>query len=99
ENFDKLLNYVHDNQRQLLIICQDMEPAILDMLVQNKVKANFKVCVCRAPGFGEEQKDLVEDIGAILGITPFIENEGLEFDKLQDEEILQYLGVSKGVTI
>lgn len=98
-NLDALLEKVNNERRELLIICKDMDPLVLDMLIKNKHQANFKVCVCKAPGFGEEMKQMLEDLAVTLNIIPFFENEGEDFEELPFEAAIKRVGISNGMTI
>lgn len=98
-NFDYLLNTIAEEQGSLLIIAPDVDINISDMLIRNKINANFKVCVCRPPGFGDEQKENLKDIGSVLGKEPFIENEGLDFDLIPSIEIFDLIPKSTEVII
>jgi len=99
-NFDLLLQAVSQAQEPLLIICKDIEPSVLTMLVENSTAGQLKVCVCKAPGFGEQQNEELEDIGVVLGKRPFMENDGLNFNTItlkEDESILDYIPRSEGI--
>lgn len=98
-NFDALLNQVNEKEGALLIICQDMETNISDMLIQNKMNAGFKVCVCKAPEFGTQQIEILKDLGAVLGKEPFLENEGIDFDSIPAEELLNHIPQSEAIAV
>lgn len=98
-NFGHLLEQIHNNQDSLLIICKDIDPSVSDMLLRNKVDSGFKVCVCTAPGFGNEQADMLKDLGTVLGKQPFIENGPISFNDLPMEKIFDYIPQSEAVVI
>jgi chaperonin GroEL len=98
-NFQFLLEQVVAEESSLLIICKDMDISISDVLVREASKANIKVCVCSAPGFGNEQSDHLKDLGVVLGKEPFIENEGIDFDHIPADEILDYLPISSSIIV
>lgn len=90
DNLNALLQVISFHQESLLIICKGMDPSILKMLVGNVVDGNIKVCVCLAPGFGEDQNNTLKDLGIMLGKAPFMENEGIDFESIKiGEEILK----------
>jgi chaperonin GroEL len=102
DNFDALLQAIGKDQHSLLILCKDMDPQILGMLVENVTKGVLKVCVCKAPGFGEQQNEELDDIGTMLGYPPFMENSGRTLESLEiDDEItiLDLLPQSEGVMV
>jgi len=56
-----------------LIIADDFESTVLKTLVANRMKADFKVCAIKAPSFGQNKKDILQDIAILtngLAITP-----------------------------
>ena len=98
-NFDSLLGGIHQRQASLVIICQDMDPVVSEMLIENKTKAGFKVAVCKAPAFGDEQSELLKDLGTVLGKQPFLQNGDILFDELPQEEIFEHIPQSKEIVI
>lgn len=90
DNLRSLFKIIAEKQESLLIICKDIDPSVLGMLVKAKADGALKVCVCKAPEFGNEQINLLHDLGVMLGKSPFLENEGLNFNdievRLDDEE-------------
>lgn len=82
ENFDTLLQTIMTKKKSLLIISKDIDPAVQGMLIDN-IKNGLQVCVCKAPGFGEQQNETLRDIGTMLGFNPFLENDGNDFNELK----------------
>lgn len=82
ENLNQLLIHINKEQIPLLIICPDMDSSVSDMLIENKMKNVFKVCVCKTPGFGEEQLEEIHDLATVLGCVPFLEKEAISFDSI-----------------
>lgn len=98
-NLDFLYDHCSKNDIPLLIICKDMDIMYQNMIIQNKRSGAIKVCVVRAPGFGNEQEDLLYDLGVSLGKTPFIENKGLDFDKIDKDSLISYLPIAEKVFV
>lgn len=63
------LEYAAENQRDLLIIADDLEPEIMQVLVVNKLKGALSVCVIRPPSLGELKLELLDDLATMLGCT------------------------------
>lgn len=110
DNLNLLLKSCVVNQYALLIICKDIDHSVLGPIVQAKVDGTLKACVCKAPEFGEEQNNLLRDLGVMLGKTPFLEKEGVDFDEIiiplnQNEmpvdynDLFKYLPRSESVLI
>ncbi|MEN9343844.1 MAG: heat shock protein 60 [Chlamydiota bacterium] len=71
-----LLQAVASTATELLIICEDLEGDALSTLVVNKLRGTLKVCVVKAPGFGDRRKAMLEDIAVLTGATLVSEETG-----------------------
>jgi len=98
DNLDILLTQIHEGDKSLLIICEDIDEFVLNIMAENKVKKNFKICVCRVPGFGNDKIDILNDLSIVMGKEIFTD-EGLDFYSLDNENILDYLPQSEEITI
>ncbi|WP_050635831.1 chaperonin GroEL [Candidatus Stoquefichus sp. SB1] len=90
-----ILEQVMQSNKPLLLIADDFEQEVISTLVVNKLRGTFNVVATKAPGFGDNQKEILQDI-AILTNAKFY-NKELNMN-LKDMQ-LEDLGSAKKVHI
>jgi chaperonin GroEL len=60
-----LLEEIVQNSKPLLIIADDLENEVISTLIVNKLRGTFNVVATKAPGFGDNRKNILEDIALL----------------------------------
>ena len=102
---DEKINYLRDiyeviqkvveEDRNLLIIADDMEGEALGTLLMNSAKGNLKVVVVQAPFYSDKKKDTLEDIAVTTGTQVFSKANGYNVKSVE----LSDLGEAKSITV
>ncbi|OHE42336.1 MAG: chaperonin GroL [Tenericutes bacterium GWF2_57_13] len=90
-----LLEQVVQMSKPLLIIADDIENEVLSTLIVNKLRGTFNVVATKAPGFGDNQKEILADIAMMTGATFVAKDLGMEIKDVT----VDFLGQAKKVVV
>ncbi|MFH0845953.1 MAG: chaperonin GroEL [Patescibacteria group bacterium] len=73
---------IETGKKDLVIIAEDLDGEALTTLVLNRIRGAFNVLAIKAPGFGNEKKELLNDLAITLGAKVVTEETGLKLEKI-----------------
>ncbi len=90
-----VLEKVAREGRSLFIIAEDLEGEAQTALILNLIRGALKVCAVKAPGFGDDQKEILEDIALLTGGQVVSEEKGLKLEQFNEA----WLGTARKVAV
>lgn len=81
--------------KPLFIITEDLDGEAQTALILNLIRGVVKVCAVKAPGFGDEQKEMLEDLAILTGAKVVSEEKGMKLENLDES----WLGSARRVHI
>lgn len=90
-----LLNSVSQSGHPLLIVCEDCTSEALMTLVANNMQGNIRVCVVKAPYFGDTRKEFLNDLCILTGAEFISDDTGVKLTNVD----VNYLGMAKSVKV
>jgi chaperonin GroEL len=90
-----ILEAVAQQGKPLFIICEDLDGEALAAIVLNIIRGAIKVVAVKAPGFGDDQKEILEDIAVLTNGQVISEEKGMSLETAT----VDMLGTAKKITV
>jgi chaperonin GroEL len=90
-----LLEGVMRAGKELLIIAEDVEGEALTTLIVNRLRGTLKVVAVKAPGYGDNRKEMLKDIAILTGGQVISEEVGMQLK----DATMDMLGRAKSVKV
>ena len=86
-----VLEMIAREARPLIIVAEDIDGQALAALIMNAIRGTLKIAAIKAPGYGEERRNTLDDLATSVGATFITRESGI---KLADVE-MKHLGSAK----
>ena len=96
DNVDEMLpilEVVARDGRPFVIVAEQIEGQLLAALIINRMRNNMKIAAIKAPRYGEERRNILQDLALVTGATFVSKDSGLKLSKVK----LEHLGSAKRV--
>ena len=90
-----ILEVVARDGRPLIIVAEEIEGQLLAALIVNRLRNNMKITAVKAARYGEERREILEDLAAVTGATFISKDSGIRLSDVK----LAHLGSAKNIQV
>lgn len=95
ETIAPILQQVVQQNKPILIVCEDMDSAALALVTMNVAQGKLKACVVKCPSFNNSKKETMEDLAIVSRGTYISDQKGISLENAK----LSHLGRAKKVIV
>ncbi len=70
--------------KPIFIIAEDIDGEAQTAIILNVIRGALKACAVKAPGFGDEQKEMLEDLAILTGGVVVSEDRGMKLENFDE---------------
>lgn len=99
--FAKFFEQFVKQSKMLVVISPDISGEALPLFIQNKMEGKlFSLCI-QAPSFGEDQKNILQDIAVLTGAKYLSGDAGYKLEDITVEDLgfAEYISATKDTTV
>lgn len=90
-----ILENIMRDGKELLILAEDVEGEALTTLIVNRLRGTLKVVAVKAPGFGDNRKEMLQDIATLTGGQVVMDDLGMQLK----DTTMDMLGRARSVKV
>jgi len=87
ESILPVLEMIARENRPLIIVAEDIEGQALAALIMNAMRGTLKVAAIKAPMYGEERRNILDDLAVSVGATFLTRESGVKLSDVQMSDL------------
>lgn len=87
KDIGSLLNFIAGENKSILIIASDYDDEVIETLKLNKLQGRLKVCLVKAPSYGEYRNSILNDIACLTKGTNISYDSEIELTDIQTSDL------------